>query len=185
MTSPTREEAMAWVEGPTALVRRAEKAEADLSAARLRIMALEAHAEQLLVAMGVADQASVEDDDYIPACLDIGKAADELRALLSVPQGETRGGDRVSQDPGPHPCGEQDEQAVGATAALAGWRPISSAPKDGSAVLLFFPKRYSGSGGISWGCHVSGDWLDSRAIRDNDASHWMPLPEPPAPGEGQ
>lgn len=66
-----------------------------------------------------------------------------------------------------------------ATAGVRGWRPIESAPKDGTAVLLFFPKRYQGKGGVSWGCFVNGDWLDSRAIRDNDATHWMPLPAPP------
>jgi hypothetical protein len=59
-----------------------------------------------------------------------------------------------------------------------GWRPIETAPR-GTAVLLWFPKRYQGNGGVSWGCFIGGDWLDSRAIRDNDASHWMPMPAAP------
>lgn len=56
---------------------------------------------------------------------------------------------------------------------------MSRAPRDGTPVLLFFPDRYQGTGGISWGCFVSGDWLDSRAIRDNGASHWAAMPNPP------
>jgi hypothetical protein len=60
-----------------------------------------------------------------------------------------------------------------------GWRPIETAPRDGTAVLLWFPKRYQGNGGLSWGCFIGGDCLDSRAIRDNDASHWMPMPAAP------
>lgn len=69
--------------------------------------------------------------------------------------------------------------------AGVGWRPIETAPKDGTPVLLFFPKRYQGKGGISWGCFVNGEWLDSRAIRDNDASHWMHLPAPPSSAGAQ
>lgn len=59
------------------------------------------------------------------------------------------------------------------------WLPIDSAPRDGTPVMLYFPHRYQGNGGISWGCCVNGEWLDSCAIRDNTASHWMPLPKPP------
>ena len=65
------------------------------------------------------------------------------------------------------------------------WRPIESAPRDGVPVLLFYPRRYQGTGGISWGCFVNGEWLDSLAIRDNDATHWRPLPQPPALHFGQ
>ncbi len=60
------------------------------------------------------------------------------------------------------------------------WRPIDTAPKDGTPVLLYFPSRYQGKGGISWGCWINNEWLDSVAIRDNSATHWMPLPPPPS-----
>lgn len=66
-----------------------------------------------------------------------------------------------------------------APVAVEAWQDISTAPKDGAPVLLYFPKRYQGNGGVSWGCFIEGDWLDSRAMRDNDASHWQPLPAPP------
>jgi hypothetical protein len=65
------------------------------------------------------------------------------------------------------------------TAIVAEWEPIETAPKDGTQVMLYFPRRYQGKGGISWGCFINGEWLDSRAIRDDDASHWMPMPAPP------
>jgi len=68
---------------------------------------------------------------------------------------------------------------LAAAEVTEGWLDIASAPRDGTPVLLYFPKRYQGKGGISWGCFINGEWLDSRAIRDNDASHWQPLPSPP------
>lgn len=64
------------------------------------------------------------------------------------------------------------------------WRPIETAPRDGTPVLLFFPARYQGKGGVSWGCFIEGEWLDSRAIRDNGATHWQPMPDHPARAQG-
>jgi hypothetical protein len=63
------------------------------------------------------------------------------------------------------------------------WQPIETAPKDGSQVLLWFPSRHQGKGGMSWGCFIGGEWLDANARRDNSATLWMPLP--PAPKEGE
>ncbi|MDQ0506001.1 hypothetical protein QOZ94_002805 [Xanthobacter agilis] len=75
--------------------------------------------------------------------------------------------------------------------AVSGWQPIATAPKDGTTVLLWavsrvVPGRWSeetyakrprplwvtlsgahGLLGISWD-------------RDNQPTHWMPLPSPPA-----
>lgn len=59
------------------------------------------------------------------------------------------------------------------------WQPIATAPRDGTQVMLYFPKRYRGKGGISNGSFVGGDWLDLRAMRDNDCTHWKPMPKPP------
>lgn len=72
---------------------------------------------------------------------------------------------------------DDKEALLAAAEMLPEWLPIEDAPKDGTQVLLFFPKRYQGKGGISWGCYLGGEWLDSCAVRDNDATHWMPLPE--------
>lgn len=62
------------------------------------------------------------------------------------------------------------------------WRPIEEAPKDGTAILLFFPEGF---------CHV-GTWLPKSNVwavtyRKPDLhyfdvdrpTHWMPLPTPP------
>ncbi len=59
------------------------------------------------------------------------------------------------------------------------WQPIETAPKDGTAVLLYYPKRYQMTGGVTWGCFIDGEWLDSTITTDNDCTHWMPLPAPP------
>lgn len=59
------------------------------------------------------------------------------------------------------------------------WLPIETAPKDGTQVLLYFPNRYQGKGGVSWGCFVDNSWLDSRAFRDNSATYWQPIPATP------
>lgn len=70
-----------------------------------------------------------------------------------------------------------------------GWRPIDTAPKDGTKILLgYFPKpTYDGSS-VMKSCEVafwhSGHqkWC-GRALLNAEGyfspTHWMPLPEPP------
>ena len=73
------------------------------------------------------------------------------------------------------------------------WMPIESAPKDGSAILLYFPHRDLVIRG-SWDWQGEGDWesgtqdwcdwnTDEEVVLQEDPSyaptHWMPLP--PAP----
>lgn len=54
------------------------------------------------------------------------------------------------------------------------WKPIATAPLDGSYVLLGRP-GYVDAGQRSW-----GEWWDTRgALIDPKPTHWMPLPEPP------
>jgi hypothetical protein len=64
-----------------------------------------------------------------------------------------------------------------APAAVEAWQPISTAPKDGTEVLVYVPRRLgplfagaSNTTGIQW-------W--SRNLGDVQPSHWMPLPAPP------
>jgi hypothetical protein len=63
---------------------------------------------------------------------------------------------------------------------MSDWKPIETAPKDGTRLLLWVPKAGSTTGGFdpSW----SGNcWVydNSRIKRDMEPSHWMPIPEPP------
>lgn len=64
----------------------------------------------------------------------------------------------------------------------AEWRPIETAPKDGTEVLVFEPSRegvqaWLGSG---WFDNSLG-WLDNaRSSLHLNPTHWMPLPESPA-----
>lgn len=74
------------------------------------------------------------------------------------------------------------------------WRPIDTAPKDGTRILLFFPQwrckmlfgHYTDSerrehGKVTdrhQGWHVEGIFMTLGS--DPDPSHWMPLPDPPA-----
>jgi hypothetical protein len=73
--------------------------------------------------------------------------------------------------------------------AATGWRPIESAPKDGTNLLLGFPRSHSGEGfwmgdadRNHWG---EVGWFEcSDDILCDHPSHptnWMPLPPPPLP----
>lgn len=76
------------------------------------------------------------------------------------------------------------------------WQPIETAPKDGTAVLVYGDGAFVGApntGVREWvqltenygrwfepniSAHESDDWLDGRTVYSN-LTHWMPLPAPP------
>lgn len=65
---------------------------------------------------------------------------------------------------------------------MSEWKPIETAPKDGSPVLAFFGPRHIE--GVFWD-DAPGVWC---FYSDGDITfpykqptHWMPLPEPPKP----
>lgn len=63
------------------------------------------------------------------------------------------------------------------------WRPIESAPKDGTVLMLWIPEYKYGVAFGYWS-ETLKEWLDDEdgcAIKE--PSHWMPLPAPP--GEEQ
>lgn len=70
---------------------------------------------------------------------------------------------------------------------MSEWRPIETAPKDGSALILFDPETEAPQMWVASWCEFEGDpdgdgyWVDfSAALAEiNGATHWMPLPEPP------
>jgi hypothetical protein len=68
------------------------------------------------------------------------------------------------------------------------WQPISTAPKDGSQVILWWqdterggkPRAIQGE----WYCAKDGDefWWSSPSMPIGFvATHWMPIPPPPEP----
>lgn len=64
------------------------------------------------------------------------------------------------------------------------WQPIETAPKD-EEVILFFPERIEQNKYGSWKnptCAIAASIGIGRAY--GSASHWMPLPNKPAGGEG-
>lgn len=65
-----------------------------------------------------------------------------------------------------------------------GWRPIESAPKDGTAIQVFCPTWYRGGGGqdvVIWMNFTDRPgWYGSSVEAPLDPTHWMPLPAAPA-----
>ena len=58
-----------------------------------------------------------------------------------------------------------------------GWRPIETAPKDGTRILVWVEGAESHEI-VGWlgDCWFNGDVTD---FMFGDPTHWMPLPEPP------
>lgn len=63
------------------------------------------------------------------------------------------------------------------------WRPIKTAPKDGSTVLLLVRGKVVEA---RWGCKSDGDYNNlgweptfAGAIWGGSETHWMPPPPPP------
>lgn len=67
------------------------------------------------------------------------------------------------------------------------WKPVDTAPKDGTAVLVFGKGDFASAPyigvrewtGFRWAepnisAHDLDDWLDGTEV-----THWMPLPDPP------
>lgn len=82
----------------------------------------------------------------------------------------------------------QGIKAVVALAARSGWRPIETAPKDGTAILLYCDDHVSAEFGSVigfWSEDDGGDWYASEAHSSplfwasDRPTHWQPLPEPP------
>ena len=61
--------------------------------------------------------------------------------------------------------------------AQPGWRPIDTAPKDGTTVLVANDKY------VAEGSFFTGYWSWGMPIADEiQPTHWMPLPPPPTEG---
>lgn len=59
-----------------------------------------------------------------------------------------------------------------------GWLPISSAPKDGTILLLINMNQSKGMA-VSWWSSWRKVWITSGGVEIHQPTHWMPLPPPP------
>lgn len=67
------------------------------------------------------------------------------------------------------------------------WQPIETAPKDGTEILIYEPSYLGVDSGkiytASWDCDCYNTWIEAggeRYMSFDNATHWMPLPSPPA-----
>jgi hypothetical protein len=77
------------------------------------------------------------------------------------------------------------EPMPASTASAAGWRPIETAPRDGTEVLV--ARKYA-NGNVAYAVAAwfTDQWRDAGLTgwggmegQDNQPSYWMPLPPPP------
>jgi hypothetical protein len=75
------------------------------------------------------------------------------------------------------------QDVSGTEGSMSEWQPIETAPKDGTAVLLFdrTNKDSPDGSGIDFGFYYNDAvrWLWACDGCEAKPSHWMPLPEPP------
>ena len=79
---------------------------------------------------------------------------------------------------------ETAEKAIHELAALVPeWKPIETAPKDGTHILISNPEWFSGH--VAWWRKTENaknwkrGWFVDFGYDYNNASHWMPLPALP------
>jgi len=100
-----------------------------------------------------------------------------------------------------------DDTARKAEGSMSEWQPISTAPRDGRDILVWWPMRALDDEGLPTGEIVDGRafvsawviggyWWEPKEVEDGcdeeeiecgfteEPSHWMPLPEPPAQEAG-
>lgn len=63
------------------------------------------------------------------------------------------------------------------------WRPIETAPKDGSLVLLFSVTEGQDVGHWEVTYAEGFEWMDAQGYSISGVTHWMPLPPSPIPKE--
>ena len=78
-----------------------------------------------------------------------------------------------------------------------GWQDISTAPRDGTTVILWVVTEYAPQGHMLWPCKVIyDDWCweisdnahldyDYQILEDMEITHWMPLPAAPVTEGGK
>lgn len=107
-------------------------------------------------------------DDEFSSCVDLIRLCDKIDAALATAP----------------PARSSDETASEASAPP--WMPIETAPKDGTEILLgwFDPMQGHSKDVCTWNI-ISDRWFNGQGPLSRhhayQPTHWIPLPEPPAP----
>lgn len=72
-----------------------------------------------------------------------------------------------------------DVDSLSAERKGQGWMPIDSAPKDGSEFLTSNANQGRVKQLVSWN-RIHGFWQSKGESIHLQATHWMPIPEPPS-----
>jgi hypothetical protein len=70
------------------------------------------------------------------------------------------------------------------------WRPIESAPRDGTPVLAYFAARFNHDAAMDVVQYQGGRWYCVNTIHADEwtiesPTHWTPLPDPPSETVGR
>lgn len=153
-----------------------------LAAAEQRIASQAGEIEQLKYSLGIVTERALQADAAESRIAALAAERDEARALHDIQRAETlhwKGWFERTE--------RELAEARKALDAFMGWRPIDSAPKDGTHILVNF---YDGEGldhriVVRWGGCLKNEF-NWRAIPGEErwanrlATHWRTLPAPPA-----
>ena len=125
-------------------------------------------------------------DKRLLACADDLDAV--LASLLSEQPNDATGQGRLLLNAYGRTCyeaGEANERAKAASLP-SGWQPIASCPKDGTAFLVWIPRRIHMETGFVDVGDFGDEGVQTRCgdLRYDHPTHWMPLPPAPAPDGG-
>lgn len=166
------------------LLRRFQKACADVTALRVKVLDLEERTAQPPAALAL-----LADDAYAATFQSMAQYRSALLSSL-----------RAAQPPGaiPSPQGEcpiGDYERAGVVAPKGNasespappWRPIETAPKDTEIWCYWQPVAKSGRPAMGTAVRSFGMWHRPGSTIEElrVPSHWMPLPSPPTKGESQ
>ena len=183
-----------WGEGQ---FDRAVKAEAERDAALTiignlfaRIFRDGGHAQD---ALGL-DLAAIEADKVVVELLQAADERDAALARVAVLEDALRSAHLPAETSKGYPTFESEAVKRFCQAAIAedkpgdGWRPIDSAPRDGTVIDVWIGERRTN---VRWVKARSGWWrvnpdgsLNEYGERELTPTHWRPLPSPPGKVEG-
>lgn len=85
-------------------------------------------------------------------------------------------------------CRDETIKLLEENAQRRQWQPIETAPRDGTRIILAFPKINSANdkwANVRLGKWRNGNWhLDAAGHYRTDCTDWQPLPTPPSPHKG-